>query len=251
MSPPPWSTQPLVWLTCRVGSRSPTRRAIALASNWPQPSLNGVQTATRGDVAQQLDGGAHLAAELLASGGVASLVEPVQPVGDPDRVARRAVGGQVAVAAAAVDDVLPDQHADPVAVGVPAQRLDLRVLAQHREAERLHRLDVVDHRLVAGRGDQPVGPVPLVEHADVRDGSPLSSSRALPCSSRPTPNERSAAYDVTRSSPEGHLEVVEVRVARATMGARRTAGSGPGRRRETWPRRRGSPSLNTLTSHGG
>ena len=181
-----------------VGDRAGDAVGVELAPALVERRPHG----ERDDVAEQLDGLAHLAPELLATGGVAPLVEPVQAVGDPDRVPGRARGGQVPVAAAAVDDVLPHQHAEAVAVRVPAQRLDLRVLAQHGEAERLHRLDVVDHRLVAGRGEQAVGPVALVEHADV--GDRLAVERAAGRGRRGrrlVPKERRAAYDVTRSSP--------------------------------------------------
>ena len=66
----------------------------------------------------------------------------------------------------------------------------------------LHRLDVVHHRRVAGRGEQPVGPVALVEHADVGVGLAVEQQpRVAVRRPRPTPKERRPAYDVTRSSP--------------------------------------------------
>ena len=146
-------------------------------------------------------------------------------------------GHEVPVAAAAVDDVLPHQHPEPVAVGVPPQRLDLGVLAQHREAERLHRLDVVDHRRVARWCEQPVGPVALVEDADVHD--------RLAVEQQPGPAVRVGAHP-ERAQPgvgghpvlaEGHLEVVEVRVVggpRPHLGERDQHGlPGHGRPRPT------------------
>ena len=62
------------------------------------------------------------------------------------------------------------QHAQPVAVPVPALGLELDVLAQHVEARRAHGLDVKDQRLVGRRRHQPVGPIPLVEHAANEEG---------------------------------------------------------------------------------
>ena len=70
-----------------------------------------------------------------------------------------------AIRAAAVGHVLPDKHAEPVAVIVPAQRLELDVLSQHIEAHALHRLDVGNHGLVRGRGEHPIRPIPLIEYA--------------------------------------------------------------------------------------
>ena len=46
---------------------------------------------------------------------------------------------------------------------VPAQRLDLDMLAQHIEAHRLGGADIVDKRLVRRRGIEPVRPVALIE----------------------------------------------------------------------------------------
>ena len=69
---------------------------------------------------------------------------------------------------AAVYHVLPHQHAQPVAVIVPAHRFDLYVLSQYIEAHVAHELNVVHHRLVARRGVQPVRPVALIEHAGVK-----------------------------------------------------------------------------------
>ena len=61
----PGPTQPLAWSTWHGSGRaSASSAAISLASNWPQPSLKGVQTASGRHAAQELDGVAQLAAEL-------------------------------------------------------------------------------------------------------------------------------------------------------------------------------------------
>ena len=68
---------------------------------------------------------------------------------------------------AAVYHVLPHEHAQPVAVIVPAQRLDLYVLAQHVKAHVLGRLNVENERLVARCGVHAVGPIALIEQTVV------------------------------------------------------------------------------------
>ena len=73
--------------------------------------------------------------------------------------------GEKVIFPAAVYHVLPDEHADAVAVIIPAHRLDLDVLAEHVEAHVLHELDIEHHRVVARRGVEPVGEVPLVKNA--------------------------------------------------------------------------------------
>ena len=190
-------------------------------------TLRRCSTVRRSSLAEAVPPGRVGAAQPGAAAGV----------GEPDRKASRPGDGRGAVAAAAVDDVLPDQHAEPVAVGVPPQRLDLEVLAQHREAEPLHRLDVVHHRRVRRRGHQPVRPVALVEHADVQVRARRSAAAAgCPVSSGPTPNER--IRDVRRHAvgPERDLHVVEVRVLGASTGGRRRRDRDAGRLTDLAPR---------------
>eukprot|EP00964_Phaeocystis_antarctica_P076052 scaffold46996_cov60-Phaeocystis_antarctica.AAC.2 len=69
--------------------------------------------------------------------------------------------------------VLPHQHAQPVAVVVPARGLDLDVLADHVEAARLGKLDVIPHRGIARWREQSVRPPPLVK------GTQLEARRAV------------------------------------------------------------------------
>jgi len=69
----------------------------------------------------------------------------------------------VLIGAAAVGHVLHDQDAQPVAVVVPAPAFHLDVLAQHVEAERADRAQLIFHRLIAGIGHQPVHAVALVQ----------------------------------------------------------------------------------------
>ena len=73
--------------------------------------------------------------------------------GDDDRV----------IAPSAVRHILPDEHTEPVAMVVPAQRLDLDMLAQHIEAHRLGGADIVDKRLIRRCGIESVRPVALIK----------------------------------------------------------------------------------------
>ena len=73
--------------------------------------------------------------------------------------------GEKVIFPAAVYHVLPDEHAEAVAVIIPAHRLDFDVLAEHVEAHVLHELDIENHGVVARRGIEPVREVPLIEHA--------------------------------------------------------------------------------------
>ena len=68
------------------------------------------------------------------------------------------------------DVILPDHHAEPIAVKVIAARLDLDVLADGVEAGGLEEFDVGDHGFIGGRREQAVGPPTLVEGAPVEDG---------------------------------------------------------------------------------
>ena len=69
------------------------------------------------------------------------------------------------VCSAAVYHVLPDEHAEAVAVIIPAQGLNFDVLAEHVEAHVLHELDIENHGVVARRSVESVREVPLIEHA--------------------------------------------------------------------------------------
>ena len=74
------------------------------------------------------------------------------------------------VVPAAAGHILPDQHAEPVTVVIPAQGLHLDVLAQHVEAAVFGRLNVKDQGLVRRRGVEPVRPVALIQQAVVEIG---------------------------------------------------------------------------------
>ena len=74
------------------------------------------------------------------------------------------------VSAAAVHHVLPDHKAQPVAVVVPALRLDLGVLAQQIESQRFHLAQLPLHRRIGRRGIQALRPVALVQQAVEQDG---------------------------------------------------------------------------------
>ncbi len=61
--------------------------------------------------------------------------------------------------------ILPDNHPQPVAVVVPAQRLHLDVLANHIAAHLASVFDIIQHGFLGGRRVEAVGEVPLVERA--------------------------------------------------------------------------------------
>ena len=81
--------------------------------------------------------------------------------------------GQQIVLSAAGGHILPDQHPQPVAVVIPAHRLNFDVLAQHIEAQLLHARNIIDQRLVRRRGIQSVRPITLIEHAMVEIRLPV------------------------------------------------------------------------------
>ena len=102
------------------------------------------------------------AGEPFVSGLLIVLEHDVQEGEDGDH--QRVVG------ASAVDHVLPDEDAHLVTEIVPAQGLDLDVLANHREAHVLQEFDVVRHGLFGGRGQKAVRIVSLVQDAVVEIG---------------------------------------------------------------------------------
>ena len=130
---------------------------------------------------------------------------------------RRHRGGghhRAVVAASAVDQVLPHEHAEPVAVVVPAQRLDLDVLAQHREAEIPGGADVMGQRLVRRCGAEPVGPVALVEQPRVQVGLAVEQQPGPPLRVRPDPDRAHPDIAGHPVRAEEHLHVVQERVLR-------------------------------------
>ena len=125
------------------------------------------------DVLEVVDGLHGLALELGPARGVApaeQLVGGLRVVFEHDVQEGEDRDHQRVVFPAAVDHVLPDQDAHLVAVIVPAQRLDLDVLAHHREAHVLEELDVLDHGFVGRRREKPVRVISLVEDAVVEVG---------------------------------------------------------------------------------
>ena len=99
--------------------------------------------------------------------------KPVMAVLEMNAGDERCGDGQQIVLSAAGGHILPDQHAQPVAVIIPAHRLNFDVLAQHIEAQPLHERNIIDQRLVRRRGIQSVRPVALIEHAMVEIRLPV------------------------------------------------------------------------------
>ena len=59
--------------------------------------------------------------------------------------------------------VLPNDHAQLIAMVIPASRFDFYMLSEHVEAEILHLFDIKNHRFIAGRSHSAVRPIALVE----------------------------------------------------------------------------------------
>ena len=110
---------------------------------------------------------------------------------------QRGADGDGGVFPAAVGHVLPDQHAQPVAVVVPARGLNLDVLAQRVEAHRLGCGDVKGQGLVAGRGVQAVRPPALVEQAvhKIRLAVERKALHAVPVLADAHASQREVALD--------------------------------------------------------
>ena len=137
---------------------------------------------------------------------------------DERRLAIRGPRIVFAVRAAAGHRVLPDEHAEAVAMVVPAGRLDFDVLAQHVEAGVFHGRDVMRQRLVVGRGHEAVRPVALVKHAFDEERLAVEMEARYPLRIRFDfdGTERAVGtYDIHRLRPRDH------RITRRFRGFRR------------------------------
>ena len=117
-------------------------------------------------VVQMTDGGLTLTIPLGVAGRVhatGTFDTVIGAIGSEGKDGRAIAQVEHIVGRTTVGDVLPYQHAQSVAVVVPAQRLQLAMLAQHVKASILHSLDVVDIGLIAGGSQQTVGPVALIQ----------------------------------------------------------------------------------------
>ena len=130
---------------------------------------------------------------------------------------RQGNGGQngipdVAVVAV-VDHVLEDDHAQLVALVVEFVGLNLDVLAEHIEAQRLHGENIVGKTLGAGRRQQTVGPVTLVQQTveEVRFAVETQALILAHLLDLQTADGEIALHPVLR---RGHGEVVEIGVLR-------------------------------------
>lgn len=71
---------------------------------------------------------------------------------------------------ASIWQILPDQHTEPVAVVVKAERLHLDMLAQHIKTQRFHGHNVPNECFVGGRRVKSVGPITLIQDPTVEVG---------------------------------------------------------------------------------
>ena len=156
----------------------------------------------------------HLAPEPRAGEHAAPAVGLCVPVRKIDNAERRQCGNvEKAVRLPAGYHVLPDDHAEPVAVIVPAQRLDFYVLAQHVEAAALHRFDVMYHRLVRGRREKPVRVIALIEQTVVEEGDVVQAEHlmAVVLDIRELAHGKIALHMVLAA---GDVQRVEIRIVR-------------------------------------
>ncbi len=120
----------------------------------------------RRDVAEEFDGFPHFLAEgfprIL---GVPSETAEVFHIGKPLQAERREGSHLPEGIAAAVHHVLPDDHPQPVAVVIETERLDLDVLSERVETERLHGEDVVDVGLVGSGSVEAVAEKALIQNS--------------------------------------------------------------------------------------
>ena len=61
--------------------------------------------------------------------------------------------------------ILPNQHANTIAVVIPALAFNLDMLSQRIETSRLHSLYVIYQRIVGRSRQQSVRPIALIQHA--------------------------------------------------------------------------------------
>ena len=114
--------------------------------------------------------------------------------------------------------VLPHQHAQPVAVVVPARRFHLDVLADQVEAQVLQRLDVRAPCLVGRSRVEPVGPPPLIEGAELEQRPVIEGE---PRHAGAVPGHRDLAHpEVARDRVfprrgEAHTQAIQEGMARA------------------------------------
>lgn len=81
----------------------------------------------------------------------------------------RQIGDEpVFIGGTAVYHILPDEHAQLVAVVVKTLGLDFGVFAQHVEAELLHPRNIGDQRFIRRCGVEAFRPVALIQHTRLK-----------------------------------------------------------------------------------
>ena len=69
------------------------------------------------------------------------------------------------ICATSRNTILPNQHANTIAVIVPTLAFNLDMLSQRIETSRLHGLYVIYQRIVGWRRQQSIRPIALIQHA--------------------------------------------------------------------------------------
>ena len=186
------------------------RLAVKLA-----PAL--VERHPHGDARVVVERGDHVAQlvqKRLARRHVRAAEERIPAVVEMPARHERGRDDERVVASAAAGHILPDEHAQPVTVVIPAVALDLDVLAQHVEAHVLGQLDVIDERVVARRGVEPVRPVPLIEQPVVKIRLAVEKQAAHAVLVRLDAAFAHGKVAVDRVAAERHAEGVERRLLR-------------------------------------
>ena len=158
----------------------------------PPPFVEGHPAGNAGVAPQRLHRVGQLVGVLLPAGRFCTTQQAVGSLPVREAAQQRLQHiGQVGdepqiIGAAAVDDVLPDDQAQTVAVVIPALRLDLGVLAQQVEAQRFHLAELPLHGCVRGRGIQALRPVALIQQAVEQDGLVVQAEAQHPVGVRCT-----------------------------------------------------------------
>ncbi|MNW10205.1 hypothetical protein D3C71_2073720 [compost metagenome] len=71
---------------------------------------------------------------------------------------------KIVPAPSAIDHILPDNHAEPIAMIIPSCRFNLDMLPYHVEAKLLGDFDIVGESLISRCGVQTVRPISLIKN---------------------------------------------------------------------------------------
>ena len=152
---------------------------------------------------------------LFGGSGQQFVVVILQMGADDGKDCRHIGYQQLIQRASAVHHILPDDHAQTVAVIIPSGRLDFQVLPDCIKGELLHLGNIEDHRFVRRRCHEAFRPVALIQNAVEEIGAAVESKARLACR-RHACSER--AHGKIRGNlviPRLNLQRIQKRVFRA------------------------------------